>query len=107
MTGRAKKLLVLVCVATLVATVCWLAPDRVETIKGLTRKDVVKIRGAVREEAWKDVLRNLSWRSLQYLPGDFRATLKIDISIVNQLSTDGTVTVCTSTPSRPHEGGQY
>ena len=87
----------------LVLILCLIAP-RLETVPGLTRKDVAEIRSTVRKEVWKEFRNDYSRPGWGHVPGDLWAGLRTRICVEN-LSAQGTATACTRT--RPGEAAQY
>ena len=92
-------------VMLLALILCLIAP-RLETVPGLTRKDVAEIRNTVRKEVWKEFRKDYSQPGWGHVPGDLWAALRTRISVEN-LSAQGTATACTRTASRPGEAVEY
>ena len=92
MTALSRSKLFYSILAALAATAIWLSSGRLEQVQGLSTREVIQIRHAVRKEVWKEVFPtwSVSLYRLKYLPSAVSDAWRAEITVVG-LQPDGHV----------------
>jgi hypothetical protein len=97
-----KKWILWLAVATIVLIVVGILriPARVETVQGLTRRDVLEVKHVVRKFLWSKISLKRSYHGLASLPNQVWTTSRTQIQ-VSRVCSDGSIMVTANIPPDP------
>src|SRR5256885_1957893 len=104
MTRRRKLTILTLAGLAIIIAGAWVAAAPVETVDGLTGKDVIFITRTVRKDLWRGAFPGWSLGTLKALPGASWAASRTHIHVV-RCNPDGTVQA--DAQSRPDQVALY